>query len=94
MPKTNIGQSKLGHSKQSRDMARRRNRRNRSLEKQDNSDNSSAKAKSKVRKHNKIQKLTQFIEGAQKGMFDMTTELRGLLLKRPAQGNSQQPMRK
>ena len=44
--------------------------------KDDNNDKTSAKAKSKVRKENKIQKLTQSMEDVQKGMFNIATELR------------------
>ena len=44
--------------------------------KDDNNDKSSAKAKSKVRKENEIQKRTQSMEEAQKGMLDIATELR------------------
>ena len=47
-------------------------------QKDDNNNSSSAKAKSKARKENKIQKLTQSMEEAQKGMLDMATELREL----------------
>ena len=44
----------------------------------DDNDKPSAKAKSKAKKENKIQKLTQSMDEAQKGMLEMATELRGL----------------
>ena len=61
-------------------MARRRNRsrEKKKSRKDDNDDKPSAKAKSKAKKENKIQKLTQSMEDAQKGMLAMATELREL----------------
>ena len=58
-------------------MARRRNQEKQSR-KGDNDDKPSAKAKSKAKNENKIQKLTQSMEDAQKGMLAMATELREL----------------
>ena len=44
----------------------------------DNDNKPSSKAKSKAKKENKIQKLTQSMEDAQQGMLAMATELREL----------------
>ena len=62
-------------------MARRRNRgfkKKKKSKKDDNVDKTSTKATSKVRKENKIQKLTQSMEEAQKGKLDVATKLREL----------------
>ena len=58
------------------DSKKKKSRKNKS--RRDNNDKPSAKAKSKAKKENKIQKLTQSMEEAQKGILQTATELREL----------------
>ena len=59
----------------------KKNKSRKKKSRRDDNDKPSATAKSKAKKENKIQKLTQSMEEAQKGMLEMATklhELRGL----------------